>query len=171
MDLAVHSAESSIGQGVDLFLEYAAIYVKAGFEPQGMKLYRACKGRFGGSTENVAKTQFLLAHLWQARGKGSEMKQLLEPFETQMRGLAKMYRPYGLTWMAAAWREIGQAERADLCMNSAAQDAETNINPRMRFLGMIDICLSYARIKRPLESSLIASMDRIREGKMTPIVD
>jgi hypothetical protein len=171
IDLAVHIAESSKVQDVDLFLEYAAIYVKAGFEPQGMKLYRACKGRFGGNTEDVAKTQFLLAHLWQARSKGSEMKQLLEPFETQIRGLAKMYRPYGLAWIAAAWREIGEVTRADLCISAAAKDAETNINPRMRFLGMIDICLSYARIKRPLENSLLESMERIRDGKVTPIVE
>jgi hypothetical protein len=171
MDLAIHIAESSKVHGVDLFLEYAAVFVKAGFEPQGMKLYRACKQSFGGNTENVARTQFLLAHLWQVRGKGSEMKQLLEPFETQISGLAKMYRPYGLTWIAAAWREIGENERADLCISAAAKDAETNINPRMRFLGAIDICLSYAKIKRPLESSLIDSMERIREGKVTPIIE
>lgn len=171
IDLAIHITDSSKVQGVDLFLEYAAFFVAAGFESQGMKLYRACKGRFGGNTENVARTQFLLAHLWQVRGKGSEMNQLLEPFETQIRGLAKMYRPYGLAWIAAAWREIGQAERADLCMNAAAKDAETNINPRMRFLGMIDVCLSYAKIKRPLERSLIESMERIRDGKVTPIIE
>ena len=171
ISLAIQIADSSKVQHVDVYLEYAAIYVKAGFEPQGMKLYRACKQRFGGDTEDVARTQFLLAHLWQVRGKGSEMKQLLEPFEAKIRGLGKMYRPYGLAWIAAAWRVIGEAERADLCINAAAKDAETNINPRMRFLGSIDICLSYAKIKRSLESSLIKSMERIREGNVTPVIE
>ena len=168
MAMGMKIAQKSNVLPVDLYLEVAGDFAEAGFEDQSMALYRACNQRFGGDAEGVAHTMYHLANLWQNRGKGPEMKALLAPFEVKIREMRQMDQPFGLIWMAAAWRVIGESKQAEACLPTALQAAESNINPRMRFLGLIEICLCYSETNRPLEPAILEAMERVRNALPKP---
>jgi hypothetical protein len=147
-------------------VEAAIQFVAAGHEDKAKQIFSGVENALGGDTEAAAHLHYGMARLWKLRGKEEAVRPLIEKAEAKARGLRQMERPYALAWISAAWRELGQPQRAEVCIQEAAREAETNVNPRMRHLGAVEICLSYAQLNRPLEPALLESLERIRTGNV-----
>jgi hypothetical protein len=147
-------------------MEAAIDFAAAGHEDKAKQIFSGVENALGGDIEASAHLHYGMARLWKLRGKEEAVRPLIEKAEVKARGLRQMDRPYALAWISAAWRELGEPQRAESCINEASREAETNVNPRMRHLGAIEICLSYAHLKRPLEPALLESLERIRSGSV-----
>ena len=170
-------AEGLIAQALQLFkrsnavhaeaqMEAAIDFAAAGHEDKAEQIFSGVENALGGDTEAAAHLYYGMARLWKLRGKEEAVRPLIEKAEVKARGLRQMDRPYALAWISAALRELGEPQRAESCINEAAREAETNVNPRMRHMGAIEICLSYAQLKRPLEPALLEILERIRTGNV-----
>lgn len=146
-------------------LTAATDLMRAGFEAEAKEIFLTTEGRLGGETEQAAWIQYQTACLWKLRGRQIAALALLTQAEKQAHALRHMDRAFGLAWVSAAWRELGDTVRADACMTEAAKQASTNVNPRMRHVGAIEICLTHAHERRTLPAALQTALHDILLGK------
>lgn len=149
---------------VEELLDSATALVEAGFESEAKEMFLLTEGRLGGETEQAAALHYKLARLWRLRGKSAVLPAMLEKSEQQARSQRQMDRPFALSWIAAAWREAGNGQRADQCVLDAVREAGTNVNPRMRLVGAIEICLAHAHEGRALPEPVFKVIQDISRG-------
>jgi hypothetical protein len=150
---------------IEELLDAATALVEAGFEQEAKKLFLLTEGRLGGETEHMFLLHYKMTRLWRLRGKQEALRPMLEKSEQQARAQRQMDRPFALSWIAAAWWQAGDGQRAERCVVDAAHEAGTNVNPRMRLVGAIDLCLTHAHEKRSLSQPVFEVIQNIAQGK------
>lgn len=116
--------------------------------------FEAIEHILGGPPEEVARLRFHMAALWKARGQGQTIIPLLEKSESEAQLLESMYQPFAFAWIASAWIEIGDQERANLLNRRACEAAIANVNPRIGWQGIFEINLCHAATARPLSDEV-----------------
>ncbi|MDP1586698.1 MAG: hypothetical protein Q8M07_03045 [Prosthecobacter sp.] len=152
---------------IEELIDAATTLVEAGFEQEAKKLFLLTEGRLGGETEHTFLLHYKMTRLWRLRGKQESLRPMLEKSEQQARAQRQMDRPFALSWIAAAWWQAGDGLRAERCVVDAGHEAGTNVNPRMRLVGAIDICLVHAHEKRSLSQPVFEVIQNIAQGKQT----
>ena len=117
---------------------------EAGQKELAREAFEAIEHILGGPPEEVARLRFHMAALWKARGESKTIIPLLEKSEQEAQLLDSMYQPFAFAWIAAAWTEIGDSERANLLNRKGCEAAIANVNPRIGWQGLFEINLCHA---------------------------
>jgi len=126
--------------------------------------FEAIEHILGGPPEEVARLRFHMAALWEARGESKTIIPLLEKSEKESQLLESMYQPFAFAWIASAWIEIGDQERANVLNSKACEAAIANVNPRIGWQGLFEINLCHAATARALSREV----SKILANKFNP---
>lgn len=151
----------------DVLVDQAFFWFQRGNEARAKAAFAKAEPQFGFHLPGGGQLYHRMAGLWKLRGKTAEIRPYFERLETQARALLRMDRPAAFTWLAAAWRELGENARAEVVLHEALQEAAANENPRMRLIGCIEIALGEGRTGRPLSPALVKGCEAVLRG--TPL--